>query len=121
MNSPVRANATAAQGLADVDQAIFFNASPVPAFVIDLNHVVTHFNHACAMTLGVTADQVVGRKGIGRVFHGHDRPMMADMIVDGVMQKAVDDLYQSSYRGSLAVTNAYEAEAFFSSLGAAGQ
>lgn len=121
MNSPIRANATATQGLADVDQAIFFNASPVPAFVIDLNHVVTHFNHACAMTLGVTADQVVGRKGIGRVFHGHDQSMMADMIVDGVMQKAVDDLYQSTYRGSLAVVDAYEAEAFFSSLGAAGR
>jgi signal transduction histidine kinase len=47
--------------------------------------------------------------------------MMADMIVDGVMQKAVDDFYQSSYRGSLAVADAYEAEAFFSSLGAAGR
>jgi two-component system NtrC family sensor kinase len=121
MNSPIPANATAAKGLADVDQAIFFNASPVPTFVIDSNHVVTHFNHACAMTLGVTADQVVGRKGIGRVFHGHDRPMMADLIVDGVMQKAVDDLYQSTYRGSLAVVDAYEAEAFFSSLGSTGR
>lgn len=120
MNNPTPAPAIPASSFADVPPSLFFDASPVAAFVIDLNHVVTHFNQACAVTLGVAANQVIGSQGVGRLFHGKDRTMMADLIIDDAMEKMVNDLYQSSYRGSLKVANAYEAEAFFPKLGTAG-
>ena len=50
-------------------QAMFFDGSPVPTFVIDADHVVTHLNKACALTLGVTSDEVIGSKGIGQHFY----------------------------------------------------
>lgn len=99
----------------------FFDDSPVATFVINSDHVVTHLNKACAITLGISADQVIGKKGLGRVFYGHDRPVMADLVVDGSMKEIIDDLYQNTYRGSLVLPDAYEAEGFFPNLGATGR
>lgn len=104
-----------------LDPAVFFEGSPVATFVINADHVVTHFNKACAMALGITADQAVGQKGIGRFFYGVDRPVMADLIVDGAMAEIIEDLYQNSYRSSLVVPGAYEAEGFFPNFGTSGR
>jgi signal transduction histidine kinase len=101
--------------------ANYFDASPIATFVIDVNHVVTHINKACAMTLGISANQVIGSKGFGRALLGHDRPMMADLIVDGAMKEIIDDLYQNKYRGSMILPDAYESEDFFPTLGATGR
>ncbi|MDD5028227.1 MAG: ATP-binding protein [Rhodoferax sp.] len=103
------------------NSALFFDASPVASFVVDTRHMVTHFNQACALTLGIAAQRVIGRKGIGWVFHGDDRPMMADLIVDDLMEKTVNDLYQSTFRCSLKVPHAYETEHFFPKLGQGGR
>jgi PAS domain S-box-containing protein len=121
MNEPKPSSTMTAQGLAGVDQADFFDGSPVAMFVINADHVVTHFNKACAQTMGIAADQVIGTKGLGRVFYGPDRPVMADLIVDGAMEEIIDDLYQNQYRSSMVIPDAYEAESFFPQLGTAGR
>lgn len=100
---------------------LLFDANPVPAFVINAEHVVTHFNFACAQILGVDASTVLGTKGLGRLFYGEDRPVMADLIVDGAMASIIEDLYQNRYRNSLTVPDAYEAEGYFPNLGASGR
>ena len=100
---------------------LLFDANPVPTFVINTAHVVTHFNFACAQLLGVDAASVLGTKGLGRIFYGHERPVMADLIVDGAMKAIIDDLYQNLYRSSLTVPDAYEAEWFFPKMGASGR
>ena len=100
---------------------LLFAANPVPTFAIDAQHVVTHFNRACAEILGVEAASMLGTKGLGHVFYGHDRPVMADLIVDGAMKEIIDDLYQNRYRSSLTVPDAYEAEGYFPNLGASGR
>jgi PAS domain-containing protein len=100
-------------GITGLSAAGFFEGSPVPTFVIDANHIVTHFNKACAITLGVRAEDVIGTRRLGHIFYGHDRPVMADLIVDGAMKEIIDDLYQNKYRGSLVVPDAYEAEGHF--------
>ncbi len=104
-----------------VDQAAFFDGSPVPSFVINANHVVTHFNKACEVTLGVEAHRIIGTKGLGHLFYGKERPVLADLIVDGSIKEIIDDLYQNRYRGSLVVPDAYEAEGFFPHLGTSGR
>ena len=104
-----------------LNAALLFDENPVPTFVIDAQHVVTHFNRACAQSLGVDASQVLGTKGLGRIFYGYERPVMADLIVDGAMKKIIDDLYQNRYRSSLTVPDAYEAEGYFPKLGANGR
>lgn len=103
------------------DVALLLAGTPVAVFAINLEHEVIHFNDACALTLGVAADQVLGQRGIGRIFHQCDCDMMVDLIVDGRMQALADDLYQNKYRASLLVPGAFESEAFFPELGPAGR
>jgi len=102
-------------------EAQLFEHSPVATFVINADHVVTHLNQACATCLGIPAQNIIGKKGLGRFFYGRERPVMADLIVDGAIKEIIDDLYQSKYRNSLAVPGAYEAEDFFPKLGPAGR
>jgi two-component system, NtrC family, sensor kinase len=108
-------------GLKALDPSIFFEGSPIPTFIIDADHIVTHFNKACAQLLGIPAADVIGRRGLGKVFYGVERPVMADLIVDGAMADIISDLYQNAYRGSLTIPEAYEAEGFFPRLGTAGR
>jgi len=107
--------------LQSLDPEVFFDGSPLPTFVINRDHVVTHFNKACALALGVSADQVIGTKGVGKLLYGAERPVMADLIVDGSMTEIINDLYQNRYRSSLVVPDAYEAEGFFPQLGTSGR
>lgn len=108
-------------GLDGIDQTAFFEGSPVATFVINAEHVVTHMNKACATTLGISAEDIIGKAGLGKVFYGYERPVMADLIVDGAMKEIIDDLYQNKYRGSLLIADAYEAEGFFPTLGNGGR
>ncbi len=102
-------------------EAQLFEHTPVATFVINLDHVVTHLNQACATCLGVPAQDIIGKKDLGTFFYGKERPVMADLIVDGAIKEIIDDLYQNTYRNSLAVPGAYEAEGFFPNLGATGR
>ena len=104
-------------GTPTVDSSLFFEASPVATFVIDMNHVVTHFNRACALTLGIPAERAIGQKGLAQLVDGVDRAVLADLIVDGRIQAIVDDLYQSQYRSSLKVPGAFEGEEFLTLTG----
>lgn len=105
----------------NLDKTHLFDNSPVPTFVINMDHVVTHFNPACAISLGVAARDIIGTQGLGHIFYGCERPVLADLIVDGSIKHLIDDLYQSRYRSSLTVPGAYEAEDFFPLLGTSGR
>lgn len=108
-------------GLAHFPVSGFFEGSPIATFVIDTNHIVTHFNMACVMTLGVNAVDVIGRKSLGRVFYGYDRPVMADLIVDGSFDDDIELLYHGKYSRSSLIPGAFEAEDFFPAFGEHGR
>jgi len=112
---------TANQSLNELDASDFFEGSPIATLVINADHVVTHYNRACAMLLGVPAANVIGKAGLGRIFYDVERPVMADLIVDGAMEDILSDFYQNRYRSSLVIPDAYEAEGFFPKLGANGR
>lgn len=112
------ATATAA---GDVDPARLFEASPIPTFIINTEHVVTHMNHACATTLGVQAHDVVGTRSLGRFFYGHDRPILADLVLDGAQAAALETLYPGNARASVVLSGAIEAENFFPHIGVQGR
>jgi two-component system, NtrC family, sensor kinase len=105
----------------DIAASALLNENPVPTFVINAQHVVTHFNKACVRILGIRAEDVLGKAALGKAFYGKDRPVMADLIVDGTMKGIIDDLYQSKYRSSLTIPDAYETEGFFPKLGETGR
>ena len=99
----------------------FFEGSPVPTFVIDINHVVTHWNKACERITGVAAADVVGTRNQWKAFYTQERPVMADFIVSDAKEEALETYYTRKLRHSSLIPGAYEVEDFFPLLGENGR
>ncbi|MFH2058666.1 MAG: PAS domain S-box protein [Pseudomonadota bacterium] len=95
------------------------NCSSVPTFVIDINHKVTHWNHACEIITGVPSSQVIGTSRHWHPFYKHPRKTMADLILDNVIESEIARHYTSGYRKSL-LGSGFEAEAYYPNLGDGG-
>ncbi len=93
--------------------------SPVPMFVIDSNHRITHWNEALENYSGINAEEVIGTTRHWRAFYPHERPCMADILVDNAPER-IPILYPESNAKSALVDGAYEATAFFPHLGESG-
>lgn len=93
----------------------------IPTFVIDKNHIVTHWNQACVNLTGVPAAEVIGTRQQWRAFYDSERPVMADLIVDEVIENLVIKHYGGKFFRSKTIDEAFEAEDFFPHFGNAGK
>jgi PAS domain S-box-containing protein len=101
--------------------AQIINGSTIPTFVIDKNHIVTHWNRACERLTGYTAAEIVGTANQWKPFRKKMRPIMADLILDGVDDEDVRSFYGTHWKKSELIDGAFEAEEFFNSLGESGK
>ncbi|WP_343586383.1 ATP-binding protein [Herbaspirillum sp.] len=101
----------------------FFDGCPVPAFAIDNNHVITHWNKACEHILGMPAASMVGTKKQWTPFYPAERPVLADLIVNGSFENVVGMYYHDNdnFQKSRLIPGAVEAEKFFPHLGNEGR
>lgn len=95
--------------------------NPVATIVIDAQHRVTHWNRACAVLTGVSAEDMIGRSEQWRAFYDSARPILADFVVDGVNDTEVDQSYDGKSRRSALIPDAFEAEDFFPAFGHGGR
>jgi two-component system NtrC family sensor kinase len=95
--------------------------SPVATFVIDKAHRVTHWNSACAQTTGREAAYMLGREDAWCAFYPRARPLLADLIVDGLAKQEGEHLYGGRCDPSPHIANAYEVESFFPDFGEGGR
>ncbi|HDL07811.1 MAG TPA: PAS domain-containing protein, partial [Desulfobacteraceae bacterium] len=95
--------------------------STIPTFVINMDHIVTHWNKACEKLTGYPADGIVGTNKHWKPFRAEERPIMADIILDQVMDGDIDKLYGAQWSKSDLIEDAYEAEEFFPHLGKNGK
>ena len=95
--------------------------STIPTFVLNKDHVVTHWNKAMESLTGVTAETMVGTKRPSKPFWGEERPTMADVILDQISESEIKKLYGETWRKSALIEEAYEAEVFFPRLGENGK
>lgn len=102
--------------LIDVSSHIL-DGSPVPAFVIDSNHVVTHWNKALARMSGIPAKEVLGTHHQWRAFYPAHRPVLADIVVDGAPLILLDKFYRGKYRQTEHCPGGWESEDFFPAFG----
>ncbi len=114
---------TAEERLREAEKRLWqiVQGTTIPTFVIDDNHVVTHWNRALENMSGITAREAVGSRKQWKPFYPHKRPVMADLIVDGAKEEQIYDLYGDKYRKSKVIRGAYEAEDFFPHLGKEGK
>ncbi|MBU2498584.1 MAG: PAS domain-containing protein, partial [Proteobacteria bacterium] len=96
-------------------------ASPIPTFVIDNSHTITHCNSAYENLAGVPADEIIGTHKEWLDADSDERPLMADFIVDSAPEEEMAWYYGGKCRKSPIKEGAYEAEVFFPKLGERGK
>jgi PAS domain S-box-containing protein len=95
--------------------------STIPTFVLNKDHVVTHWNKAMESLTGTVAVDIVGTTRSSTPFWGTNRPTMADVILDQIDEEEIQKLYGEKWRKSALIEEAYEAEVFFPRLGENGK
>ncbi len=95
--------------------------STIPTFVINKNHIVTHWNRACEKLTGFAAEAIVGTNHHWKPFRAYERPIMADLILEGTSEEDVLKYYGTRWRKSVLIDGAYEAEEYFAHLGTNGK
>ncbi len=109
----LRKRAEAAHSRAEAVQAQIVANDPVPTFVINADHVITHWNQACEIISGIPAEEMIGTNKQWLPFYGTERPLMADLILDAAIDAKAEQFYHGKYRRSASIPDAYEAEDFF--------
>ncbi|MDA3789232.1 MAG: ATP-binding protein, partial [Desulfobacula sp.] len=102
-----------------LEQAVQGNS--IPTFIIDSNHIITHWNNACEKLTGFPEAQMVSTKKPWLPFYPEERPILADLIVDGATKKEIDGYYEEKINKSILVKGAYEGERFYPELGEKGK
>ena len=95
--------------------------STIPTFVINKDHIVTHWNMACEKLTGYSADEIVNTSDHWKAFRKEKRPIMADLILDGVSEEEVWRYYGAKWKKSELIEDAFEAEEYFHRLGENGK
>jgi len=89
----------------------------VPIYVINNQHVVTHWNKAIENLTDLPANRMVGLKSAWRAFYPEERPMLADLVLDGAVESEFQKYYPQTIRESSLISGSYESEGFFEKIG----
>jgi len=113
---------TAEQALREKERFLpqMIQGSPIPTFVMNMDHTITYCNKAFENLIGVSADQILGSKEWLDAA-ATARPYMADFIVDRAPEEEMVWYYGRKCRKSKVIKGAYEAEAFFPKMGEKGK
>ena len=95
--------------------------STIPTFVINSEHKITHWNTAVEALTGIKRAEEVGTDKQWVAFYPEKRPVMADLIVDGVNEREFRNKYGAKYKKSALIEGAYEGLEFFPTLGEGGK
>jgi signal transduction histidine kinase len=97
------------------------DGSAIPAFVINRNHKITHWNTAIEALTGIRREEVIGKDDHWRAFYSKKRPSMADLIIDGASPEVFEKYYRDEHKKSALLEGAYEAEGYFPALNGEGK
>ena len=91
--------------------------SPIPTFVIDRQHKIIFWNHACTELTGYDSKDMIGTDKQFMPFYHDKRPVIADLIVDNNIEELKKYYGEKSVHKSTVVEGAYEASDYFEDLG----
>ena len=88
------------------------DSSPVPMFVIDADHRVTHWNKACEAIVGASAQSMIGSREHWLPFYAGPRPVMADLVLESDTQH-IAQYYAGKFQPSTLIEGGWEATDYF--------
>ncbi len=94
---------------------IIFKA-PIPIFVLDKDHTVTHFNQALEELSGLSGKEVVGTKDQWKAFYKNPRPVMADLIIERSSDAEIVEYYGLKYDRASKDKERFAATDFFQDI-----
>jgi len=93
------------------------DGTPVPLFVIDRRHAVTHWNAAMETLTGIKKGDIIGTDNQWQAFYPQKSPTPADLVVDNASTEAsAESSAEVSVTGSVE-----ETQAFYPTLGKNGR
>lgn len=98
-----------------------FRDTAVPAFAIDANSKITHWNAPCEMLTGARAVEVIGTDRHQDLFYEFRRPLMADLVARNAGLDELNRYYKGMVRVSQLLETGYEGDDFFPRLGDSGK
>jgi len=87
-----------------------------PTFMIDRDHLVTHWNPAMEKLSGVKAKDVIGTSRHWYPFYRRERLVLADLVLENFSKKQIGRHYHGHHKPIANMKHAYEAAAFFPDL-----
>ncbi len=93
---------------------------PIPTFVLDEDHKITFWNKALENISGINEEEVIGTDEQWRAFYKEQRPVLADLIIEGIDEDSLKEYYGDKYSSST-LKGSYEAVDFFPKLGEEGR
>ena len=114
-------NKIASQALHEIEKKFqgIVHGSPIPQFVIDKDHRIISWNESLEKYSQIKSEEVIGTKLAWKAFYAKERPVLADLILDGSIEK-IPEWYTGKYHRSKYVEDAYEAIDFFPYMGVSG-
>ena len=111
------------KGLSESEKELsqIIQGSMIPTFIINEDHIVTHWNRACEKLTDCPAYTIVGTDKQWTPFRSEKRPTMADVVLGGMDEELVNKYYGNLWRKSDVIEEAFEAEEFFPHLGENGK
>ncbi|MCD4653308.1 PAS domain-containing protein [bacterium] len=97
------------------------DGNSMATFVINEEHTVTHWNKAAENLTGVAAKEMIGTKNHWKPFYSEERPLIADIVLDGPLDDETNKYYLEKIRKSFLIKGALEAESFFPDMGKEGK
>ncbi len=95
--------------------------SPLATFALDMEHRLIHFNPACELLLGVKADDVFDTRSLSRHLYGYERPLLADLLVNGMPTSELETLYDGGDTLATMISGAVQSDEHFPMLGPNGR
>jgi PAS domain S-box-containing protein len=94
---------------------------PVPLFVIDRQHNVSHWNGAMEALTGIKKGDIIGTNNQWKAFYPPKSSTPADLIVDVASGGTVDFQTEEKYAKSLPLRGFYKIQEFYPGLGESGR
>jgi PAS domain S-box-containing protein len=114
-----RMNAELSQKESEQELFSVIEGSPIPTFVIGLDHKVMFWNRALEKLSKLPAEEIIGTNQHWRAFYAKERPCMSDLLVDQTLE-TIPEWYGGVAKSKL-LEDTYEAEGFFPDLGESGR
>ena len=98
--------------LAESEEKLYqaIKGSAVPTFLLDGNHVITHWNDACAKITGKSSEEMVGTDNQWVVFGSVQQPVPADVLLMREQGKILENSIFKSLFPSALIPGALEGE-----------